>query len=256
MPQKKPSPSPVLVAITVAMFVFVGICMLFGFAKFGVTLLVFWCGFYVFNLYGGGDLPALDGEQGQEPRLVPKPIEDPTAIPTPLADLLANAATHTTGLVGVGAEPVVAPLGGQPCAWFRCRVEDIERGEVLYAACSADDIVLDDGQGARVRVHVDGATFKFSRSLVLDSPPHERNGLVARFLAERGIDDTDRNVRATLEWIMPHELVFVRGFVTPSSSELGMGAYRSGEKTELCILATKEHPVTVSLDALGERDAA
>jgi hypothetical protein len=180
---------------------------------------------------------------------------DPTAVPVALAAVKAGAPTHTAGLVGIGAESYHAPLGApSKCVFHRVVVERIHPHQVILEARSSDDIVLDDGMGARIRVHLDGVAWSFARKHEITSSPEVQDPLVAQFLAERGIR-VDFPVHVIVEWIAPHELVFVRGIVRESAPPSAGADYRTSEHTELEMRAAPKQRVIVSLDALGAKSA-
>ncbi len=175
---------------------------------------------------------------------------DPTAVPVPLASVKVGEPTHTTGLVGIGEKPHHAPLGAPAmCVFHRVVIEGIESRKIVIEVRSSDDLVLEDGMGARVRVHLDGARLLFTRHHDLVSSPEVVDPLIAQFLAERGIE-VDHPVRARVEWIAPHELVFVRGVVKESTT--GEAGYRTSERTDLEMRAAPGEPVLVSLEELSK----
>ncbi len=88
---------------------------------------------------------------------------DASAAPMLLAQAKPGP-VHTTGLVGVSAAPLHAPLGAPPCAFFRIVVDSPNHpGRVLFEARSADELVLDDGGGNKLVVHLDGAKWLVQR---------------------------------------------------------------------------------------------
>ena len=180
---------------------------------------------------------------------------DATAVPVPLAKLEPGKPTHTAGLVGLGAAPLHPPFGAPPCAWYRVFVEPAgQPGTHLFASRSADDLVLEDGMGARLAVRIDGARWLIRRRHELVSSPEEPNPQLLSFLAERGIADPGCALRAYVEWIGPRELVFVRGLVrdaAQASDDYRVNA--TGPALEL--VATEKGPVSIALEPLGARGA-
>jgi hypothetical protein len=166
--------------------------------------------------------------------------------PTPLADLKPGA-VHTTGLVGVSAPALHAPLGAPPCAFFRIVVDSPSHpGHVLFEARSADELVLDDGGGNKLVVHLDGVKWLVHRFHEMSSADEH----VVAYLAERGLR-FDQPVRVRVMWIAPHELVFVRGVAREASQALEAG-YRTSEAKAppLEIASTPERPVLIALESI------
>jgi hypothetical protein len=67
-------------------------------------------------------------------------------------------------------------------------------------------------------------------------------------LGERGLP-VDRPVRVRVEWIAPHELVYVRGRADVIASAAN-DAYRSETHSENVMSATKDSPVLLSLEPI------
>jgi hypothetical protein len=177
------------------------------------------------------------------------------------------------------AAPIHAPLGAPPCVFFRIVIEPLDHpGAAIFEARSADEIVLEDGSGAKVVVRLDGAAWRVKRRHEIISSPSAPDEHVVTYLAERGIHGDrdgglrppspqeaspriaalrsailDHPVRAYVEWIAPHELVFVRGFtrgadVQPSSD------YRTSEAAPpIEIVASPGHPVIIALEPIAGR---
>jgi hypothetical protein len=139
-------------------------------------------------------------------------------LPMPLADIKPGV-VHTAGLVGFSDPPRNAPFGAPPCVFYRVVVE--ENDKLVFEGRSVDAIQLGDGASAKLVVHLDGATWQLGRAH--DATSDE----VQQYLASRGLP-AHPGVRVRVEWVAPHELVFVRGTVseqrTAASSE-----YRSTE---------------------------
>ena len=171
---------------------------------------------------------------------------DPSAQPERLADVAAGRATHTAGLVA-SAERHVTPFAHDPCAYYRVVVERTD-GAVVLEVRSSDDLALTDGSGASVLVPLAGARWVSPRHLELVSSPSAPHEGLDAWLRERGVA-REGEVRARVEWIEPHELVFVRGFVTSAGEDAS--DYRGAERARLEIRATPEHPVLLSLAPLG-----
>jgi hypothetical protein len=178
---------------------------------------------------------------------------DPKGLPTPLAKVEVGQSTHTAGLVGMNVAPMHAPLGAPPCVFFRIVIEPLDRpGAVIFEARSADEIVLEDGSGAKVIVRLDGVAWRVKRRHEIISSPSAPDEHVVTYLAERGIR-VDEPVRAYVEWIAPHELVFVRGMTRgpdgPPSSD-----YRTSEAAPpIEVVASPGHPVVIALEPIAGR---
>jgi hypothetical protein len=171
---------------------------------------------------------------------------DASALPVPLADVKPGP-VHTAGLVGVGDVAKHAPLGAPLCTFYRVVVEALhEPGKVLFEGRSADDITLDDGSGTKLTVHLDSAKWLVSRKRERVSLWSSPDADVVQFLTERGLSCAP--VRVRVEWVGPHELVFVRGVAKETLD--GSDGYRTrGHRT---LEMDKEHPVVIGLDPLGE----
>ena len=168
-------------------------------------------------------------------------------LPMPLADIEPGA-VHTAGLVGFTEEPRHAPLGAPPCVFYRIVVES--NGAILFEGRSADEITLGDGSTAHVVVHLDGATWRVSRCHEMESSPEAPNDEVVRYLTERGLP-SEHAVRIRVEWIAPHELVFVRGTATRETEALARPSeYRSADRAHLEMRATAEQPLIVALEPI------
>lgn len=179
---------------------------------------------------------------------------DKSAVPVALADVKIGQATHTTGLVGIRGETHHAPLGAPSvCVFHRVVVENVETGTIVLDTRSSDELVLEDGVGARLHVHLDGARLLFARHHEVVSSPEVADVLVVQFLAERGIE-VNFPVRARVEWIAPRELVFVRGVAREGAP--GEAGYRTSARSELEMHAAPNEPVIVSLDELPESAVA
>jgi len=174
---------------------------------------------------------------------------DPRAMPVPLANVHAGQTVHTTGMVRA-AEVLHAPLGGQPCAWFRVRVLDADRN-LLAELRSSDTFEIGDGGEAKLTVSAVGAEITLRNVHELESSVARRDEAVVAFLVERNLATTAHEVVVTIDWIAPHELVFVRGPVTESSASLGEGAYRGAEKTALVMQSTDAEKVVVAVEPIG-----
>jgi hypothetical protein len=152
------------------------------------------------------------------------------------------------GLIGVKDAPRRAPLDGPMCVFYRVSVEPLEGPEATHEIRSADVLTLEDGGGNEVVVHLANATWKLTHALELQSSPQDPRETVTQFLAERGLPHADP-VRVRLEWIAPHELVFVRGTVTESrASDEG---YRVSERARFVMESTPSSPVTIALEPIG-----
>ena len=168
---------------------------------------------------------------------------DASAAPTPLAAMKPGP-VHTTGLVGISAPPLHAPLGAPPCAFFRIIVEG--EGRVLFESRSADELVLDDGGGNKLLVRLDGAKWLFHRWHEMSADDEH----VAAYFAERGLR-FDQPVRVRIGWIAPHELVFVRGVARETASAPVEVDYRTSEATSpLEIASTPDRPVLIALEPI------
>jgi hypothetical protein len=172
---------------------------------------------------------------------------DRSAEPVPLADLEPGRVL-TAGLVGVGTEPKPAPFGAPPCVFYRVVIElDDPPGGVLYEGQSADELVLEDGAGAKVIVHLEGAKWKLRRSRDLVSTPATPHEDVVAFLASRGLP-VSQPVRACVEWLAPHELVYVRGRVEETHE--GTTGYRSVETSRRDMASTATEPLIIALEPI------
>jgi hypothetical protein len=177
------------------------------------------------------------------------PRSDPTAVPVPLADLQPGRAAHTAGLVAASVHP--GPLGAPDCVFHRVVVTDGDPDRVVYDARSADEIVLDDGGGAELVVPLAGAQWLGPpRAREIASSPEAPDDPVASYLLSRGVR-VDGAVRARIEWIAAHELVFVRGLVREVAKSPG-GGYRAVERRRLELAPATEHPVCLALEPIGE----
>lgn len=151
--------------------------------------------------------------------------------PVPLAQV-APGFVHTAGLIGIAAAPLSAPLASAPCVFFRVTVTD--DGLPLFEARSADELVLEDGADAKLTVKLDAAKWQLDRTYEVDSFPNAPHPALDAYLRERGL--SPRGVtHACVEWIAPHELVFVRGRVT----QIGEDAegYRTRDRATLVMTA-------------------
>lgn len=162
-------------------------------------------------------------------RLRQKPI-DAAAGPKPLAEIEPGA-VHTAGLVQ--HETLLTPFEDQPCVFYRIMIEG-DGGREVYSARSSDELVLADGGTAHLVVKLEDATWKLERELVFE------DARVARFLTDRGVA-SDGRMRAHVECIRPHELVFVRGVVRRIGKD--DADYRTNQNAELVMTST-----TISLD--------
>jgi hypothetical protein len=167
---------------------------------------------------------------------------DPSGVPVPLAEVTAGV-VHTAGIVGFFGQPLNGPLGTPPSMFYRVLVEATDRHppEVLFEGRSADEIVLEDGSGAKIVVKLDGARWLIDRYHAAD------DAAVGAYLAERGLDTT-RPVRVRVQWIAAHELVYVRGAVR-SVGEDDAG-YRTSERARLEMASAPNRPLSISLEAL------
>ncbi len=169
------------------------------------------------------------------------------AMPTPLANLLPGP-VYTAGLVGFNMAPKPAPLGVPPCEFYRVVVTAVGFSDVMFEGRSSDELVLEDGLGAKLTVKLDGVGWHITRSRELDSSPDAPNADVMTYLRERGLP-TDRAVRVRVEWIAPHELVYVRGRAD-LIADAAKDAYRSEAHSETVMSATKESPVLLALEPI------
>ncbi len=194
--------------------------------------------------FGRGYLFALFDRRGARAEL--------GTMPTPLADVKAGALTRAAGLVGVNAPTQHAPLGAPPCVFFRVVVEGVDPSGVIFEGRSADELLLEDGMGAKLLVRLDGAKWLGKRSHDLVSSPEVPDPLLVTYLSERGIQ-VARAVRARVEWIAPHELVFVRGIPHEPGTASSPSMYRTSEARTppLELVSTRDEPVLISLDPIG-----
>ena len=167
------------------------------------------------------------------------------ALPTPLAEIKPGIAS-VAGLVGFSEQPRNAPLGAPHCVFYRVLVSRFDDPDkVVFESRSADAITLEDGAGAKVVVQLDGAKWRMTRFHRRDTGL-DPSGEVAQFLAERGVAVTGpMNVR--VEWIAPHELVFVRGLAKRLGDD-SPGDYRTTHEAHFEMAAAPDHPLTISLE--------
>ena len=154
-----------------------------------------------------------------------------TDLPTPLAKI-APGVVHTAGLVGMNQTPFPVPLEGAPCVFFRVAITD--DGSPLLDTRSSDEIVLEDGAGAALTVKLDDAKWNLERVHEIDSLPSAPNAMLDKYLEDRGLAARGV-VHARVDWIAPHELVFVRGTV----AQIGEDAadYRTSERASFVMTA-------------------
>jgi hypothetical protein len=180
---------------------------------------------------------------GQKPKR-----KDASALPTPLADVQPERLTHTAGLVGIHAEPHRTPLDAPPSVFYRVVIE--HGGAIVFEGRSADVLMLEDGSGGKLAVHLDGAKWLVKRRHELTSSPSAPNTHVVTYLAERGIEVSGA-VHAYVEWVTPHELVFVHG-MTRAPARPVESDYRTSEAAPpLEMVSTPEHPIRIDLEPLS-----
>jgi hypothetical protein len=151
---------------------------------------------------------------------------------------------HTMGLVH--ADERHAPLASVVCVFYRVVVDTgHEPNNVIYEGRSADELTLDDGVGTSLVVHLDRATWSFERCFDIEYLPDAPNEAVQKYLAERQLP-TDKPLRVRVQWIGPHELLFVRGFV-PGGAPKEPAGYRTSERAPFEMRASHEHPLVLSL---------
>jgi hypothetical protein len=183
----------------------------------------------------GGGYFALTYAQRRRAERPPKP-RDPSAGPMPLAQVEPGKNVHTTGLVHP-PQTVRTPFDDEACAFYRITIETANAPHsTVYSARSADELLLDDGGGATLIVKLDDARWKLGREqLVTDEP-------VARYAGDRGVT-SEHALRARVESIGLHELVFVRGDVARIGEGDADPSYRTSHKVALVM--TK---ATIALD--------
>jgi len=169
------------------------------------------------------------------------------ALPTPLASIEPGLAS-VAGLVGFTEQPRNAPLGAPHCVFYRVLVSRFDQPEeILFESRSADAITLEDGAGAKVVVQLDGATWRMTRFHRRDTGL-DPSGEVAQFLAERGVAVSGPTA-VRVEWIAPHELVFVRG-VAKRIGDDSPGDYRTTHEAHFEMAAAPDHPLTISIEPI------
>ncbi len=180
---------------------------------------------------------------GQKPKR-----KDASALPTPLADVQSERLTHTAGLVGIHTQPHRTPLDAPPSVFYRVVIE--QEGTIVFEGRSADVLMLEDGTGGKLAVHLDGAKWLVKRRHELASSPSAPNAHVVNYLEERGIK-IDGAVYAYVEWVAPHELVFVHG-MTRAPAPRVESDYRTSEATPpLEMFSTPDHPIRIALEPLS-----